>query len=116
LEAAQARVCGARGLLAHPRDCRLDECVTQLREALGYLEWLRDNLADHSLALVVQSRRGLRAQTVAVALEIRQAGILLDQAARRGRHWLERLQAASGYTSDGAAVPLAPRGRISFFG
>lgn len=116
LGAAQARVRGARSMLAHPRDCRLDECVTQLREAQGYLEWLRDNLTNRSLTLVVQSHHGLRAPIVALAAEIRQAGILLEQAARLGRRWLERWQAASGYTSDGAAVPLAPRGRISFFG
>jgi hypothetical protein len=111
LAAAATRVRGARALLARPRACCLDECVTLLREAQGYLEWLRDSLGNGGPA-----RRDLRAQAVALAGEIRQAGILLERAARGGRHWLDRLQSSAGYTAAGACLPLRPRGRISFLG
>ncbi|HVN04289.1 MAG TPA: hypothetical protein VMT86_07710 [Bryobacteraceae bacterium] len=111
LRAARARLAGARGRLARPRACSLDECVTLLREAQGYLEWLRDSL---------QAGRGLRpearAQAVALRAEIRHTGVLLQEAVRRGRRWLERLQTAGGYNSSGALLPLAPRGRIAILG
>ncbi|HLY19874.1 MAG TPA: hypothetical protein VKR61_21755 [Bryobacteraceae bacterium] len=111
LAAARARVAGARSLLARPRACNLDECVTLLREAQGYLEWLRD-----SLPRAGSARPDLRGQALALAGEIRQAGVLLEQAARFGRRWLERLQSAAGYTAAGTCVPLQPRGQISLFG
>lgn len=111
LVAAATRVRGARALLARPRACRPDECVTLLREAQGYLEWLRDSLAEAGPA-----RHELRAQAVALAGEIRQAGVLLERAVRSGRRWLERLQSNAGYTAAGALLPLQPRGSIWFLG
>ncbi|HUO30808.1 MAG TPA: hypothetical protein VMU80_16405 [Bryobacteraceae bacterium] len=109
--AARARIAGARGLLVRPRACGLDECVTLLREAEGYLEWLRDSLP-HGRGLDPE----LRAQAAALHTEIRQTGVLLAEAVRRGRRWLARLQAAAGYDSCGALLPLAPRGRIAVLG
>lgn len=109
--AARARVGAARGLLAHPLTCSLDECVTLLREAHGYLEWLRD-----SLTAAGPSRHALRRQAIALSGEIGQTGILLEQARRYGRRWLERLQAGAGYTALGGPLPIQPRGRISIFG
>ncbi len=44
LAAAQARVRATSALLALPRECHVDECVTLLREAQGYLEWLLDRM------------------------------------------------------------------------
>ena len=111
LAAARSRVCQARALLACPRTCPVDEWVTPLREALGYLEWLRDNLMRQPTANL-----RLRAETAALLGEVRQTGILLEQAARRGGRWLERLQVQDGYTAQGALAPLAGRGCISFFG
>ncbi|MGA2134221.1 MAG: hypothetical protein ABSH50_18155 [Bryobacteraceae bacterium] len=110
LDAAQARIRGACLLLARPRACCLDECITQWREAQGYLEWLRDSLAGRA------TDKQLRAQIMAAAVDIRQAGILLEQAARSGRRWLDRLQTGGGYTADGTYRPLSGSGRISFFG
>lgn len=112
LAAAQSRVSGARGLLMRPRVCNLDECVTLFREAQGYLEWLRD-----SLARTVPAGPGLRPQATALAVEIRQAGILIEQGARRGRRWLAGLRAAAPeYTASGSEVPVHIRGRVSFLG
>jgi hypothetical protein len=112
LAAAQARVRAACALLARPRACNLDECVTLFREAQGYLEWLRDSLSHAGPA-----GRGLRHQATTLAGETRQAGILLDQAARFGRRWLERLRSISPeYTASGGRIPLQIRGRISFLG
>ena len=110
LAAAQARVRGARTLLERPRACRFDECVTLLREAQGYLEWLRDSLA------AAPAPRELRAKAVALASDIRHAGILLAQAGRYGRRWLERLQATAGYTAGGLLAPLNGRGNLSILG
>jgi hypothetical protein len=112
LAAAQLRVRGAQALLARPRACNLEECVTLFREAQGYLEWLRDSLPQAGPA-----NRDLRRQATTLAGEIRQAGVLLEQAARFGRRWLERLRSmAPEYTASGSAVPLHIRGRISFLG
>jgi len=112
LAAAQSRVRGARALLARPRTCNLDECVTLFREAQGYLEWLRDRLPQ-----IVPASRDLRAQATTLIGEIRQAGVLLDQAAHYGRRWLERLGSRSPeYTASGSAVPLQVGGHISFLG
>ncbi len=111
LAAARSRVGGARGMLERPRSCRLDECVTLLREAQGYLEWLRDSLP--------AARTGgaeLRAGALALATELAHAGVLLDQAARRGRRWLERLESGAGYTATGALPAWQGRGRISMLG
>jgi hypothetical protein len=111
LSAAQSRVRGVRVLLERPRACNLDECVTRLREAEGYLEWLRDSLpAAPSVA------RSLRVRILALATEIRHARVLLDQAARLGRRWLERLQWNAGYTAAGTFPPLQTHGRISLLG
>ncbi|MGA2589490.1 MAG: hypothetical protein ABSH32_06225 [Bryobacteraceae bacterium] len=112
LAAAQSRVRGARALLARPRACNLDECVTLFREAQGYLEWLRDRLPQAGPA-----SRDLRPHATTLAGEIRQAGVLIEQAARYGRRWLERLRSISPeYTASGSAVPLQIRGHISFLG
>ena len=112
LAAAQSRVCGARRLLAHPRACNPDECITLFREAQGYLEWLRDNLPPAGPAA-----HEVRRRATLLAGEIRQAGILLEHAARCGRRWLERLRSAPpGYTASGSALPLYVRGRISLLG
>jgi len=110
LAAAQDRVRGARTRLERPRACNLDECVTLLREAQGYLEWLRDSLPGAPVP------RDLRARAAALARDIRHAGILLEQAARYGRRWLERLQLSGGYTPSGLLAPLEARGRLSFLG
>jgi hypothetical protein len=112
LAAAQSRVRGARILLARPRACNLDECVTLFREAQGYLEWFRDSFPPSGAAAP-----GLRRTATTLAGEIRQAGVLLEQAAQFGRRWLERLRpAAPEYTASGARAPLDIRGRISFLG
>ena len=112
LAAANSRVGAARTLLARPRACNAGECITLLREAEGYLEWVRD-----SLPRAGPDSRNLRAQATALAVEIRQAGVLLDQAARRGRRWLGGLRSTSPeYTASGSAVPLRFPGRISFTG
>jgi hypothetical protein len=109
---AQSRVNSARELLARPRTCNLDECLKYLREAQGYLEWLRDNLREAGPA-----GRELREPLMALGREIRQAGALLEQAARFGRRWLDRLLASgSSYTAAGGPAPLAARGRISILG
>jgi len=112
LTAAQSRVRGARAILARPRSCNLDQCVTLFREAQGYLEWICD-----SLPRTEPSRRNLRREAAALAGEIGQAGLLLEQAARLGRRWLEGLRSrAPEYTASGTAVPLHIRGRISCLG
>jgi hypothetical protein len=109
---AQSRVSSARGLLARPRTCNMDECLKYLREAQGYLEWLRDNLRDAGPAGLE-----LREPLIALGREIRQAGALLEQAARFGRRWLERLLAAnSSYTAAGGPPPLPARRCISILG
>jgi hypothetical protein len=111
LAAAQARIDGARVLLARPRACNPDECVTLFREAQGYLEWFRD-----SLPWAGPASRGLRGQAVALAGDIRQAAVLSEQAALCGRRWLERLRPAlPEYTASGR-VPPHIRGHISFLG
>ena len=112
LAAAQLRVRGAQALLARPRACNPDECVTLFREAQGYLEWLRD-----SLSLAGPVGLGWRPQAAALAGEIRQAGVLLQQGALLGRRWLAGLRAmAPEYTASGSAAPLRIRGRVSFLG
>jgi hypothetical protein len=111
LTAAESRVRGVRILLERPRTCNLDECVTRLREAQGYLEWLRD-----SLRAAPSAGRSLRIKALALATEIRHARVLLEQAARLGRRWLERLQGSTGYTAAGTLPPLQMRGRISVLG
>ena len=112
LAGAQSRVREARGMLAHPRDCDLEACATLLREAQGDLEQLRDSLLAGG-----SGGRELRQQATLLGHEIRQAGALLDQAARFGRNWLERLRAASrGYTAAGSPAPIPPCGQISVMG
>jgi|HubBroStandDraft_4_1064222.scaffolds.fasta_scaffold244065_2 hypothetical protein len=112
LEAAQSRVSSARDLLARPRTCNMDECVKYLWEAQSYLERLRDNLREAGPA-----GRELRDPLIALGREIRQAGALLEQAARFGRRWLERLRAtSSSYTAAGSPAPSPVRGRISILG
>ena len=112
LAAAQSRVTGARALLARPRACNADECVTLFREAQGYLEWLRDSLPQAGPV-----GRDLRRQAIGLAGEIRQAGVLLDQAARLGVRWLAGLRSmAREYTPSGSAVPVRIRGRVSVLG
>jgi len=111
LDAARARLSQARALLLHPRDCHLEDCTTLFREAQGYLEWLRD-----SLPTKPPVAHNLHPQMIALGVEIQHTGILLDQAARSGRAWLERIQASAGYTAAGACLPLQGPGQISFFG
>jgi hypothetical protein len=113
LVAAQSRVRGVRALLARPLACNPDECITLIREAQGYLEWLRDSLPLAGPAAAPELHR----QATALAGEIGQAGALLQQAARFGRRWLDRLRAMNPeYTSSGATVPLRIRGQISYLG
>jgi len=111
LVAAALRVSWTRAVLARPRACHLDECVTWLREAQGYLEWLRDSLPG-----MPRDTRPLRKDAAALAAQIRHTDILLEQAARFGRHWIECLRSSAAYKADGTFPPLAPCGRISFFG
>jgi hypothetical protein len=112
LVAAEARVRGARALLARPRACNPDECITLFREAQGYLEWFRDSLPPAG-----QANGSLRRQAVGLAGEIRQAGVLIEQAAVRGRRWLERLRPAlPEYTASGSRAPHHIRGHISYLG
>ena len=112
LAAAQSRVNSARDLLMRPRTCNIDDCGRYLREAQGYLERLRDSLREAGPA-----GRELREPLIALGREIRQAGALLEQAARFGRRWLERLRAtSSSYTAAGGPALLPARGRISILG
>ena len=70
--------------------------MTLFREAQGYLEWLRDSLAPPARPAVFAP------PGAALAGEIRQVGVLLDQAARFGRRWLEACGAISPeYTASG---------------
>ena len=109
---AQSRVSSARDLLTRPCTCNMDDCLKYLREAQGYLEWLRDNLREAGPA-----GRELREPLIALGREIRQAGALLEQAARFGRRWLESLRAtSSSYTAAGGPAPLPSRGHISILG
>ena len=116
LDAAAARVCSARALLVRPLACRTGECITLLREAQGYLEWLRDSLPATAPPLTGAPGHELRAQAMVLAAEILQTGLLLESAARVGQHWLARLQAGSGYTAGGVLPPLEARGQVSFLG
>jgi len=112
LTAAQSRVRGARILLARPRDCNMDQCVTLFREAQGYLEWARDCLPP-----AAPGRADMRRQAALLAAEVRHAGVLLDQGARAGRRWLQTLRpAAPEYTASGSPVPFRVRAQISFLG
>jgi hypothetical protein len=112
LAAAQSRVSGARILLSRPRACDPNECVALFREAQGYIEWLRDSLAG-----AVPANPELRRLAANLALEVRQAGVLAEHAARHGRRWLERFGSVPPeYTAAGGAVPLHLRGRISYIG
>ncbi len=112
MAAARTSVRAARVLLARPRTCSLDRCATLLCEAHGELEGLRDGLRSGS-----PGGRGLRAEALALGREIRCAGALLEQAARFGRHWLERWCAHdSGYTPAGVPEPIAPKKQISVLG
>ena len=110
LTAAQTRVCAARTLLTQPRTCNIEECTTLFREAQGYLEWLRDRLA-----AAAPAGQDLRRQAALLAGEIRQAAVLIDNAARYGRQWLGRLRSPE-YNHSGGPVPLPIRGQISYLG
>lgn len=112
LTSAQSCVGGARALLARPRVCNIDECAALFGEAQGYLESARDSLAQAG-----PGNRHLRRQAAMLNAEIREAGVLLEQAARYGRRWLKGLRrVAPEYTASGAAVPLRLSGQISFLG
>jgi len=112
LAAAQLRVGGARALLARPRACPPDECVTLLREAQGYMEWFRD-----SLPKAGPVSGDLRQQAAVLAGEVQQAGILLEGTARRGRRWLENLRSFSPeYTASGGRLARPMQGRLSYTG
>jgi hypothetical protein len=59
----------------------------------------------------------LRRRATSLAVEIRQAGVLLEQGACLGRRWLASLRAAAPeYTASGNEVPVHIRGRISLLG
>ena len=112
LAAAQLRITGARALMARPRACDAERCITLFREAQGYLEWARDSL---SHAGPVSGN--LRGQAIALASEIQQAGILLEHVAHFGRRWLEGLRSSSPeYTASGSRVPPRMLGHISVTG
>jgi len=113
LAAAQSRVRAVRALLARPRACNPEECVTLFREAQGYLEWVRDSLARASRP----AGPDLRRMATSLAGELQQAGVLIEQAALLGRRWLAGLRAASPeYTAAGSAKPLRLPGSISVLG
>ena len=111
LSAARAHLQSVRALLEHPRTCHVEECLALLRAAQGQLELLRDRFPAARPAAL-----GWRAQVVALAVEIRQAGVLLERAVRLGRRWLDGLQSGSGYTVAGVVAPLQVRGRLSIVG
>ena len=95
-----------------PRTCNVDECARHLLEAQTYLEGLRDKLGETGHA-----NRELREPLFALSREIRQAGALLEQAARFGRRWLDRMRGAnSGYTSAGVPAAEQASRQISIFG
>lgn len=112
LRAAQSRVGGARAVLREPAKADAHHCEALLREAC------------EELATLVEALRGaaagdaeLRQNAMTLRREIQQVGALLEQAARFGRQWLERLGAAQGgYTPAGAAAPVLPRGCVSVAG
>jgi hypothetical protein len=112
LAAAQACVRAARALLLCPRTCDLDRCTGLFREAQSELEGLRGSF-DADLG----DGGELRRQAYDLRREIGQAGALLEQAARFGRHWLERLRAATGgYTAAGVPAAVPGCGQISVVG
>jgi len=112
LKEARARVHATSALLGHPRTCKVDECVTLLREAQGYLEWLRDEMRTDR-----RETTQLRAQASSLASEIRRAGTLLEGAARMGRRWLERMTAGyAGYTAAGGMTRPPITGHVSILG
>jgi hypothetical protein len=112
LAAAQSRVGDVRALLARPRDCRIEECVTLFREAQGYLEWLRDSLPPSAPAPV-----SLRPKAIALAAEIRQLKVLIDRAALLGGRWLAALQPVSlEYSASGSRPRLRVSGVLSYTG
>jgi hypothetical protein len=111
LEHAHSCVSGARKILAAPRTASLEDSITLLLEAREYLENLHSEVSS-----AAPDGGELRAQTLALAREIRQAAVLLEQGARRSAAWLDRWRASrGGYTATGnlAAVPL---GRVSILG
>jgi hypothetical protein len=112
LAAAKQRVGGVRTMLQSPRSCRIDECLSLLREAQGYLEWLRDGLSGGAGQIPANWVTSMKALT----LDIRQTGVLLEQAARFGRRWLERLESNLGYTAAGLHPAWQPRGHIFYLG
>jgi hypothetical protein len=112
LAAAHSRVSTARDLLSRPRTCNLEECAQHLQEAQKFLESMRDDLGKSG-----SIGREFRRPLIALSHEIRQAGALLEQAARFGRRWLERLRAStSTYTAAGGPGPLPANRRISLLG
>src|SRR5690348_12115199 len=110
MEAARGRVGDLRAALLRPRECDIEACITRLREAEGYLEWLRDSLDR-------QPRRvdGLGAQARALHAEIGQAAVLLEQAARYGRRRLDGRRPPE-YDALGAPAPFLVRGSVSLLG
>lgn len=112
LAAALSRIRGAQVLLARSRACNLDDCLMLFGQAQAYLERLRDHLSSSGPA-----SRSLGRQAVALAAETRHAGVLLEQAALRGRRSIARLRlAVPEYTATGAHGPLRLRGHISYLG
>jgi hypothetical protein len=49
-----------------------------------------------------------------LANEVRHTGVLLEQAARFGRRWLDRLQSSLEYTEAGLHAAWRPAGRVSY--
>ncbi len=60
--------------------------------------------------------RDLKGHASALSVDIRMAGILLEQAAQSGRRWLEGLRCSPEYTAFGGHAELHNRGRVSFTG
>ena len=106
---ARTSVKRARDLLAHPRSCRLDDCIRLLVAAQNSLESVFEEVAGGE----AYSSECL-AETQQLQREVRQAGVLLEHAARFGRMWLQRLQsAAGGYTIAGSPAPVAGSAYVS---
>ncbi len=112
LEAAQSCVSRARRELLNPRTCDLEACNRLFRQAQKHVEELRDTMHREG-----DAGRELRERGAALSGEIRQAAILIEQAARLGRHWLNRLESMNpGYTPAGCWSPVISRGHVCVTG
>jgi hypothetical protein len=110
LNAARRAVESARAMLMRPRDWDMERCAMLFGEAKAHLERLCQALAQGT------GGRELRAQAMALRGEIRQAGVLLEQAVRFSQNWLARLGGTAGYTAAGVPAPIPSRISISLLG